>query len=531
MDRDRRIRLYDVHSWTGISLGLFLFAVCFSGSVAMFHQELHSWEDPANRLPPTQEPVAADPLFNRLADGIPVDQIVFATLWLPTTYEPWYRGVLAHSPPEGEMVTLERRWNPSNGEVLRHRGDGAAHFIFDLHRDLAWPDLLGGRTIGRGIVGIMGVVMLLSIISGIFTHRKILREFFTLRTRRTLRVQWKDAHNVLGTWTLPFSIVIAFTGAWLGAVTLLLPLTGALVFKGDTAQVLDLVAPGVGERSGPAPMLDFDALAQRPHSKTGALPINIVVQNWGDSNIRYTLNYPPGGTLRYYDVETVDARGESLPLTGTLEPMAATRVIAAVPALHYGTFGGLALKYLYFALGIALSAMVALGNMVWIERRWHSAEGQRSPVFYRRLSNVTIGLSLGFVVACVGVFYADFLYRGVEDSRYAFIAVSFFILWMAGLAAALLVNHGYRSVRGLLFASGIGLLGLPLFSAAQSGLAPWSHLAQGHRAAPAVDLTLVLLGVLLLLVTSRLPRQRPQRRGSSFWQGAANGDSESMSRS
>ncbi|MEM1411590.1 MAG: PepSY-associated TM helix domain-containing protein [Pseudomonadota bacterium] len=514
MDRDRRVRIYDAHSWTGISLGLFLFVVCFTGSVAMFHNELMSWEDPNRRIALSDAPVSGDELMRTWAAEYPLEDIEFISLWYPTDREPYFQGRLTIHQDEGGDLFKQRRWNSQSGELLPDRESGLSTWLLGIHRDLMWPDVLGGRTIGRGLVGIAGIIMLLSIVTGIITHRKILREFFTFRRTRTVRLKWKDAHNVLGTWTLPFSIMIAFSGAWLGIVALLLPITGALVFKGDTAKLIEIVAPGPGGRTGEAMSpISFDELALRRHPESGKKLAGVFVTNWGDSAARYQLSYYPDGELKYYEVEQLDASGETVPLVGTLAPMASSRVVASLSPLHYGTYGGLALKYLYFALGIGLSVMVALGNMVWIERRWHSAEGQQSPAFYARLSKLTVGVCMGVVLATVAVFYADPFYRGDEEGRLAYVGWAYFAAWFLVILAAFRFENSYRSMRLFMALTGIGLLGLPLVSAFVGGAAPWTLVDQGHYAAPLTDLTFLVLGALTLWVTVRLPRERLEQLG------------------
>lgn len=517
MDRDRRVRLYDAHSWTGISLGLFLFVVCFTGSLAMFYHEIKSWEDPARRLAIAEAPVPVQPLVDAWLADIPSDEIGFVGVDFPNAYEPYYYGRFNHVPDDGPSEFHERRWNTVTGEVLPDRGDGLATWLLDFHRDLMWPEFLGGRQIGRGIVGIAGIVMLLSIVTGILTHRKILKEVFTFRRQRSVRVKWKDAHNFLGIWSLPFSIMIAFTGAWLGIVALLLPITGLLVFKGDSDSVVHLLTGGETPRAQvEAPMLSLDEVKARPHSDSGALPVGVFAINWGDENAEYTLNYAPDTELYYYEVERISGTtGDALPPTGLLEPAASTRVIAAISPLHYGTYGGIALKFLYFALGLGLSAMVALGNMVWIERRAHSAEGSRSPRFYDRLSRLTAGVCMGVVLASVAIFYVDAFYAGSEDDRIFRIGISYFAVWFAALAFAFMTGNSYRATRRLLAATGAGLVGLPVVSAATAGIAPWSLVAAGHLAAPAVDLTLLLLGIVCLWVASRLPSRRGGAKAGS----------------
>ncbi|MEM9172349.1 MAG: PepSY-associated TM helix domain-containing protein [Pseudomonadota bacterium] len=513
MDRDRRVRVYDAHSWTGISLGIILFVVCFTGSLAMFDHEIQSWEDPARRLAPTDNPIPVQPLMSQFMDefGEP-EAITFVGMTYPSAYEPYYQGRVNVRTEDG-FDFHSRKWDPATGEVLPSRGDGLSTWILDFHRDLMWPTALGGRTVGGGLVGIFGIVMMLSIITGILTHKKILKEFFQFRVDKSVRVKWKDAHNFLGVWTLPFSIVMAFTGAWLGVVALMLPATGALVFKGNAEQVIETIQGPPIERTGvAATMISLDEIADRPHSDSGAMPVSVFISRWGDETAEYAVNYLPDTELMYYEQEKISGvTGALLPLTGLDAPSPETRVVAAVSPLHYGTYGGISLKFLYFLLGIGLSAMVALGNMVWVERRANSSEGKRSPQFYERLARLTVGGCLGVVLASVAIFYADVYYTGDEQTRIVYIGQWYFAVWFAVLTYAMLIRNSYQSTRHILAATGVGLLGLPIVSAMQAGEMPWHTLAAGHAASPFVDLTLFVLGIICLAVTWKLPKERKAR--------------------
>ncbi len=53
--------------------------------------------------------------------------------------------------------------------------------------------------------------MLIALVSGIITHKKIFTDFFTLRTFKSQR-SWLDFHNISSVVALPFFLTITFTG-------------------------------------------------------------------------------------------------------------------------------------------------------------------------------------------------------------------------------------------------------------------------------------------------------------------------------
>ncbi len=82
-------------------------------------------------------------------------------------------------------------------------GDFLYRFHFELHMPPLW---------GRWIVGICAMIMLVALISGIVTHRRIVSDFFILRRDKAAQRGWLDAHNVTGVLALPFHLMITYTG-------------------------------------------------------------------------------------------------------------------------------------------------------------------------------------------------------------------------------------------------------------------------------------------------------------------------------
>ncbi|MEM6537040.1 MAG: PepSY-associated TM helix domain-containing protein, partial [Pseudomonadota bacterium] len=308
-NRERQVRIYDLHSWTGVALGLLLFLVAFTGCVALFFGEFQPWEDPAQRI---QRHGDAIPLHGMLADVASDVGAKGELAYLSVTpgghghahaevYASWRDA-------DGEIHQEHMHINPNTGEVMPERGSGASRFLYDLHRDLAWPDALGGRQVGRFIVGVVGIAFMLTIVTGIVAHTKITKELFTLRYLRSVRLKWQDTHKVFGLWTVPFSAMIALTGAWLGVIALVTPLFAAIVAKGDVEALYKEFGLAAGEPSGiAADMLSVDQFTPSVHPKTGKPLVFISVDNWGDETAVYHLYYGVSDQLKYYDELKVSA--------------------------------------------------------------------------------------------------------------------------------------------------------------------------------------------------------------------------------
>lgn len=368
MEQNRHKRLYNLHSWTGLTLGLLIFIVSFTGCIALFDMEIRSWEDPAQRIALTENQLEITPLFDEfVGEALETGRVTDISLRYPQKHEPYFSAfaridIAAKDGEKRSRKNIKRRWHPVTGAVLAERGNGLSHWLLDIHRRFMLP-----TNIGRSLVGIIGLALMLSILTGVVIHSKLLREMFTMRLTRSVRLKWQDMHKVLGLWGLPFFSMIAFTGAFLGIITLLGPIVALIAFKGDQEALIDAVI-GVPPEAHDvqAQMLSADELRQIRHPSSGKTPALISMANYGDTAAQFTLYYTAAHELSRFDLAKVNgATGAILPLDMQTRRTAATRISNALTPLHYGTYGGFPLKVLYFVLGLALCLITALGLMLW----------------------------------------------------------------------------------------------------------------------------------------------------------------------
>ncbi len=514
MNRVRHLRMYDLHSWTGLAIGLLIYIVVFTGCVALFHAELESWEDPAKRLSVASSPVAintavADWVDEKAADG----EVSFLGVYGPTVHNPYFYAFMNVTEAEGETNSHEVRWNTSTGAVLPKRGDGLVHWLVQFHTDLMWPTALGGRIVGRTLVGIIGIALLLSIVSGVIIHTKIREEFFSLRYLRSVRLKWQDTLKILGLWLLPFYGMISFTGAFLGVLALLVPIVAVLAFKGDQEALIEAVLGPQEEATGvAAQMLSIDTAFSITHPRTDIEPRIILVENWGDEAATYDLLYEAQTELALYDTATVSGvTGEVIKDSSTNTLSRGGRTTYSIAPLHYGTFGGIWLKGFYFVLGLSLAVVTATGLMMWTERRLHGNEGQRTAKFYQRLSRANVGVIMGLPIASAVIFYLDKVYAGPEGARLAWTGWVYFIAWFAVLGYAIRQVNEYKSVRQLMALLGALLVGIPFTNIAATGDLFLLSLGSGTDWAWA-DLIFLLSGILTVFIARTLPAKRPEKK-------------------
>lgn len=519
MDRARHLRNYDLHSWTGITLGLIVYIVALTGTFALFDNEIKTWEDPTLRVAIADETPPINDVFSNWVEETSAGgmELEFVRLNFPTTYTPYFRGFIQYHDENDKHVNANQKWHALTGEPLAERGNGLSYWTLNIHRDFMWPSFLGGRQIGRWLVGIIGVVLLLAILSGVIAHTKIREEAYSMRLKRSQRLKWQDSHKVVGLWGLPFYTMIAFTGAFLGVIGLVSQLTAAIAFKGDIDTLIGAVLGPEVERTGvKVQMLTADEIAQMRHPESNAAPRSYVVRNYGDETSEIDIFYAPDTELSSVEIISVNgATGAPITDDPFKEQPLAGHFVNAMSPLHYGTYGGIWLKLLYFILGLSLSVITALGSMMWIERRKHGNEGSKSEAFYNRLGYFNTGVIMGLPVAAISIFYLDKLYFGAEAGRLAATGSVYLGVWVIGLVYAFMRRNDYSTTRELLILTGALAMGVPVLNGVTTGDWFIAHLSADHSAAAWVDLGMLLCGVLTVAAGYLAPSERKTKRRPS----------------
>lgn len=355
MTRQRTLNmLFTIHSWAGIVTGLLMFIVCFSGAVVVFKHEIDLWANPV---------LAEGP---RAANMAPLDEIVLKvqaaypastleSVWFPDTVNPnTFVFIREKDQPANQRTKLAVR--SDNGEVMGPVDSQLGQFLRMLHVFL----FVGPRW----IVGFLGVAMLVLIGTGVVVHRKIIAELFTQRWGRSLRVVMSDLHKAAGVWGLAFHIVIAFTGAWLGL---------APVFERGFDYATGPGKAQLAKRAAPAPaaMQSLDAMhAAAAAAVPGFVPRSVSLRNWGTADAQVTF----AGRLEDHLASTarIQFNGASGAIKSLHDPRGKgfwSQFNGLMEPLHFGDFGGLVLKWLYFLLGLTPAFLSLSGTLIWLDGR------------------------------------------------------------------------------------------------------------------------------------------------------------------
>ncbi|MFD0387093.1 PepSY-associated TM helix domain-containing protein [Tistrella bauzanensis] len=241
-----------LHTWAGLAVGWLLFAIFLTGTACYFRPDISTW---MHRLRPVDLPDQAAQA--RMAASWLTDEASDAVRWLidlPDGREPVLK--VAAGRPHGFVAS---RLDPETGAPETGPDTVGGDFLFYFHFTLIMSDW--GRTLGRYLTGICAMIMGVAIVTGVIVHKRIFKDAFTFRPRAAAQRAWLDGHNLLGVMSLPFHLMIT----WSGLVTLMLlymPWAVDAAYpagRAGYAADLDGIGPAVVTASiiQPAPLTDL----------------------------------------------------------------------------------------------------------------------------------------------------------------------------------------------------------------------------------------------------------------------------------
>lgn len=494
-----------LHTWAGLIFGWVLFAMFLTGSLAFFRPEITRWMQPEIQVQPAPAVQAVATAQRYLAENAPDAKRWFITP--PSDREPLIQLLYQTPKPKpGERGFVRVKLDAATGQAVTPRqtrgGDFFYRFHFELETAFPW---------GRWLASIAGMFMLVAIISGIITHKKIFADFFTFRPGKGGQRAWMDGHNVLSVLGLPFHLMITFSGLVLFMV-MLMPAGIQAVYDNPrdyTNEVFKAfkVTPPLNQ---PAPLVPIAPLVEQAEQQWQGRVGRVTVNNPNDAGATITISRHVGDGVSY-GLMAPFMRFDGV--TGALQESEAGRSATALTAgvitgLHLGLFAEPVLRWLYFIVSLAGTAMVATGLVLWIAKRRQKARpGDAREAFSLRLvDGLNAGTIAGVVFGVAAVFLANRLLPADMPGRQVWEVRAFFIAWGLSLVYAFLFQR--RKWQDLLAVAAAALALVPVVNALTTHRHLGVSLPQGDWVMAGFDLTCLASALFFAWMAQRAARAR-----------------------
>ena len=507
-----------LHTWAGLIFGWLLFAIFLTGTLAYFKDETSHWMQP--EIP--ARPVSSESSLS-LAQAYLQQQAPGASRWiieLPNARKPALSVRWQQTPAKpGERGQLTAKLlDPQTGREVQARDTQGGEFFYRFHFQLQMP-----YPWGRWLSTIAAMVMFIGLISGIITHKKIFKDFFTFRPRKGQR-SWLDGHNAVGVLVLPFHLMITYSSLVI-FMSMVMPASILAAYNGDTRAFFSDVFPATNTLNATgqpaalpplAPMLE-KAREQWSGGQVGRLTVN----NPGDANATVVL-------ARSGADRVVHDFGSAVTFSGVTGQLLAATPAQPLPmaiagtfyGLHMGHFAGPLLRWLYFVCGLASTAMIGTGLVIWLGKRQikHAKSGVM-PFELRLVEVLNIASMSGLVVAVAAFFWANRLLPIGMAERAGWEVNSFFIVWGLSLLHAMVRRGRVAWVEQLALAA-LLFSAVPMLNALTTPYHLGASLKAGDWAMAGFDLACLVSGLFLAWAAWKMQRagktERVRRRAQSI---------------
>ncbi len=364
-----RRALFQVHLWTGLTLGIVLAVLGLSGSVLVYHDELlEITQKPAPRAQAQGVMLPLDALLASARTAFTAKR-ANATLMLPeakgdAAVVRFQSGPARPGPQTGTDVFID----PASAKVLEVRPAPYNAFITLMH-DLHGRLLIPGRE-GRQIVGWLGVAMLLLGMSGIVIWWPKRGQWCAgFRIRKNARGYWlyRDLHGAAGIWGLVVFLIVSFSGVAIAFPDTVRSIVTLGMVQPSPTPIFDLRnGPAVKPIKGQKPLgldgavalvkarypnADIQSIAV-PVKRSAALRVMIGSMDEGPTSTAYVDPWRKEiSAMRNAPGDTTDT------------------FMAWQRPLHQGSGWGGLWRILVFMSGLLPSLFVTTGIVMWVKKR------------------------------------------------------------------------------------------------------------------------------------------------------------------
>lgn len=438
MHKGIRQSMASLHSWTGLIFGWLIFAIFLMGSLSYYRHEINLWMQPALAQYEVKQDIAIKTAYQYLQENAP-------------DAKSWYLNVATPESPVNTMYWEKADGGYGNatldantGKELQLSATLGGDFFYRFHYQLFGIPII----VGRLVVCLAAFIMLIALVSGIITHKKIFTDFFTLRTFKSQR-SWLDFHNISSVVALPFFLTITFTGLAI-FFYLYLPWGMQKIYPENPYQYFtEIRTKTVLENQSiqPAQNLAINKLLNQVQQSWGNQPLSTISvknPNTNQAQITFIQQEDRSITRNQAQITLNASTGKVLEDTRNNSPIATLN--AGVYGLHMATFAQPLLRLGFFFSGILGCVMIASGLLLWSLKRQIQNKNSKFHLGHYLVDRLNIAAFVGLPCATVAYLSANRLFT-VTSTTINYEIYSFFLVWLISLIIALITKkqHLWRT--------------------------------------------------------------------------------------
>lgn len=190
-----------LHAWLGLQLGVLLFIICFTGTIAVFSDELDRLAQPLSWA--ESRPVQWQNVVDKAQSHLNGESLSYAEA--PEGFRTAVR--MHYRTNEGQRRILLQ--DPASGQVLTEGGWLTfQRFLRNFHMMLFNVD------VGFYIVLLTVIPLSIILLAPMLFYRRWWKSLFVIRSNKGPRPFWTDWHRSFGVCSLPVTAILLLTSIW-----------------------------------------------------------------------------------------------------------------------------------------------------------------------------------------------------------------------------------------------------------------------------------------------------------------------------
>ncbi|MET0946440.1 MAG: PepSY-associated TM helix domain-containing protein [Flavobacterium sp.] len=504
---------FHTHTVSGIVISVVLFVIFFAGSFSFFRDEIINWER-SESTPITKE-IQLD--YNTALQKLDKEYVLQGrniTISKPTNerrvaiYMEGTKDTLAPAKQkEGSFFYLDTK----NFKTFTYEESySLGEFLYRLHflAQVPYP-------VGYYLSGFVALFFLFAIITGVLLHwKKIVSNFYVFRPKEKLKTLWTDAHTALGMIGLPFQFVYAVTGAFFMIKLLIVAPAVMALYKGDQDKLykeLEYTDPDYKfENKKLANPFDIDQLVAKAKSNWSDFEITrVFIQNYGDANMHVLVEGEIPNHKKFTGIGKVVYRITDGKVIAKKNPVTDNNYLDVVKnvlyKIHFGDYGGYALKIVSFILGIITCFVIISGVMIWLVARQKNNMPEKKRRFNAAVVRIYLAICLSmYPITALAFIVTKIFYPLTQNNLY----IVYFVGWLILTVFFILKkNDAFTNKVCLISGSILGFL-IPITNGIVSGNWFWTSFMENKIQVFFIDVFWGVLASISLYVAYHLKQKK-----------------------
>jgi len=500
---------FHTHTVSGIVISVALFVIFFAGSFSFFRDEIINWER-SESTTITKE-IQLD--YNKALNKLDKEYVLHGrniTISKPSVenrvavYMEGTKDTLAPAKQkEGTFFYLDTK---SFKTFTYEESYSLGEFLYRLHffAQIPYPA-------GYYLSGFTALFFLFAIVTGLLLHwKKIVSNFYIFRPKEKLKTLWTDAHTALGMIGLPFQFVYAVTGAFFMIKLLIVAPAVMALYQGDDKKLYKELEYNDPEykfdnKKLTAPF-NIEQLVAKTKSNWKDFEITkVFIQNYGDTNMHMIVEGEIPNHKKFTGIGKVIYRIADGKEIARKNPVTQTNYLDIVKnilyRIHFGDYGGYALKIISFVLGIITCFVIISGVMIWLVARQKNNLPEKKRRFNAAVVHIYIAICLSmYPITALAFIATKIFYPLTQDDLYWIYFGGWLILTIFFI---LKKNDAFTNKFCLISGSILGFL-IPITNGIVSGKWFWTSFIENKIQVFFIDAFWILLASITLYVAISL---------------------------